>query len=149
MRTRLAPTACAGLLALVLSGAAAAPASAGWSSRSNEISTLRGQTTRFITDELSGNGGDLCAVLNSPNSGLGPHQTCTQHWDAALRVLLRTSGARHRLTVDLHAVAGARIAFSHADYVATIALPTPLLGSSNRFYWTNNCWMLMRPGERS
>jgi hypothetical protein len=30
----------------------------------------------------------------------------------------------------------------HGDW-ATIALSAPLMGnSSNRFYWTENCWML-------
>jgi hypothetical protein len=132
------------LATAALSAAAAAPAAAGWSSHANEVSTLRAQATRFITAELAGDGATVCAVLNSPNHGVGPHQTCAGHWDAALRTLLRTPGARRRLTADLHAVAGARVTLTHGDYVGSLALPTPLLGSSSEFYWTNNCWMLER-----
>jgi len=140
MTSRLAPVA----IALALSAVVAAPASAGWSSHANEVSTLRSQTTRFLTAELQRDGATVCAVLDSPNHGVGPHQTCAQHWTSTLPAMLRAPGARQRLTADLHAIASAPVAFSHGGYVGTIALPTPLLGDSSRFYWTANCWMLER-----
>ncbi len=144
MRTRLITIGCAGLLALAALGLSAVAANAGWSSRANEVSTLRGAATRFVTAELAGSGSGACAVINAPLAGVVDHRTCAERWDASLHAMLRTPGARRQLQADAAAIATARVVLSDGDYVATIALPTPLLGSESRFVWTNNCWMLER-----
>jgi hypothetical protein len=118
--------------------AAPAPAANSWATASG----VRAQTTRFLNDELNDNGSDACAVLNSPQAGVPAHETCAQKWDAALRRL--TASQRRALHADKRAVPTAQVTFSGSDLYATIALPTPLLGNSDRYYWTNNCWMLMR-----
>ncbi len=144
MRTRLITIGCSGLLALAGLGLTAVAATAGWSSPANEISTLRSAATRFVTAELAGSGSGACGVLNAPLAGVVGHRTCAERWDATLHTMLRTPGERHRLQADAAAIATARVSLSSGDYVATIALPTPLLGSESRFVWTNNCWMLER-----
>ncbi len=142
MRWRLAQFGCVGLLALTALGMGAATAGAGWSSTANEIATLRSAATRFVTAELNGDGATACAVLNPPLAGVVGHRTCAQRWDASLKAQLGVPGERHRLLADEHAIATAHVALSSGDYVGTIALPTPLLGSESRFLWTQNCWML-------
>jgi hypothetical protein len=144
MSLRPATVGRAALVAAALSAATAAPASAGWSSHANEVATLRAQATRFVNAELQGDGATVCAVLDKPNQGVGAHQTCTGHWNATLRAMHNTAGARQHLRADLRAIATARVTLTHNGYVATIALPTPLLGDSDEFYWTQNCWMLER-----
>jgi hypothetical protein len=144
MRTRLATIGCSALVALSGLGLTAAAANAGWSSRANEISTLRNAATRFVTAELNGDGAGACGVLNAPLAGTVHGRTCAQRWDASLHALLATPGARGHLRADLAAIATAHVTLSNYDYVGTIALPTPLMGSESRFLWTNNCWMLER-----
>ena len=142
MRLRVARLGCAGLLALTGLGAGAATATAGWSNKANEIATLRSAATRFVTAELNGDGATACAVLNPPLAGVVGHRTCAQRWDASLKTQLAVPGERHRLLADQHAIATASVVLSSGDYVGTIALPNPLLGSESRFLWTENCWML-------
>ncbi len=144
VRTRLAHVAAAGVLAVAGLGFSAAVAGASWGSKATEVSTLRSQATRFVTAELNGDGATTCAVLNAPLSDTVDGRTCAQRWDASLHTMLRTPGERQRLRGDLHAIPTASIAFSDGDYIGEITLPTPLLGSSSRFYWTANCWMLER-----
>ncbi len=106
------------------------------------VSGLRAQVRRFINDELNDNGADACAVLNSPDYGVSGHQTCAQKWDASLHEL--TPSQRGALNDDARVVPTADVTRADHGLVATITRPTPLIGSSSRFYWTNNCWMLER-----
>ena len=144
MRTRLAQVAGVGVLAFAGLGLSVAPASASWASRTTEVSTLRAHATRFVTAELKGDGTTACAVLNAPLSDPVGHRTCAQRWDASLRTLLANPSERRQLRADATAIATAHVGLTNDGYTATIALPTPLLGSGSRFVWTDNCWMLER-----
>src|ERR1700690_1473899 len=130
----LVPVAAA-LAALAFSaGASAEPAS--WTP------LLRTAATRLITAELNGAGATACGVLYAPLTGTVNGKTCVQRWDArSARILAAPGGARH-LRADLRAVAAATVTID--GLYGSIALPHPLLGGHSRFYWTANCWMLMR-----
>jgi hypothetical protein len=46
------------------------------------------------------------------------------------------------LRADLRVTASAPVTIS--GLYGSIALPAPLLNGASRFYWTANCWMLVR-----
>jgi hypothetical protein len=106
-----------------------------------QVAWVRRAAGNFVAAELSGNGAGACTVLNAPMRATEHHRTCEQRWNARLEKLLHERGARSRLRAEQRAIAAARVVV-HGD-VASIELPTPLLGGANRFLWTENCWMLM------
>jgi hypothetical protein len=106
-----------------------------------QIAWVRSAATRFVTAELASDGASACGILNAPLRVSEHGHTCTQRWNAKLTELLRETGARARLRTQMHAIASA-VVVVHGDW-ATLALPAPLLAdASNRFRWTENCWML-------
>ena len=128
------PVALATLALACSAGASAEPAS--WTP------LLRTAATKLITAELNGDGATACGVLYAPLTGTVNGKTCVQRWDArSARILAAPGGARH-LRADLRAVAAATVTID--GLYGSIALPHPLLGGHSRFYWTANCWMLMR-----
>jgi hypothetical protein len=131
--------------ALVAPAATALPASAS-STHSvgtrEQVEWVRRAATNFVTAELAGDGASACGILDVSLRGTEHHRTCAQRWDARLASLLHEAGARARLRAQKRAIATSAVIVH--GYVATIALPTPLLGSSSRFAWSENCWMLDR-----
>ncbi len=130
--------------ASLLAAAASLPASASAAhsvGTPGQIAWVRSAATRFVTAELAGDGASACAILNAPLRGTEHGHTCTQRWNAKLIELLRETGARARLRTQMHAIASA-VVVVRGNW-ATIALPAPLMAdASNRFRWTENCWML-------
>lgn len=100
---------------------------------------LRAQVQRLITAELTGDGATVCAILNAPLTGTHHGVTCTARWDTKLSQMKHAR--RHRLHADMAASQTASVN-SDGTY-ASIALPHPLLGDQSKFYWYDNCWMLM------
>jgi hypothetical protein len=106
-----------------------------------QIAWVRSAATRFVTAELAGDGASACGILNAPLRATEHGRTCTQRWDARLAKLLDETGARAELHTQKHAISTA-VVDVHGNW-ATIALPAPLMSdASNRFRWTENCWML-------
>ncbi|HSZ15332.1 MAG TPA: hypothetical protein VK790_14955 [Solirubrobacteraceae bacterium] len=139
-RSRVASLACfTALGALSAPGGASAAHSVG--SR-EQVEWVRRAATNFVTAELAGNGAGACGILDASLRGTEHHRTCAQRWDARLASLLRAPGGRARLRAQKHAIATSAVIVR--GYDATIELPTPLLDSSNRFVWSENCWMLDR-----
>lgn len=130
---------------LALSALGWLPASAGASgARSSgtaeQIAWVRRAATRFVSAELAGDGASACEVLAAHLRASEHGRTCAQRWDAQLRRLLREPGGRARMRAQKAAIPAAAVTVRGA--VASIALPTPLMGSSSRFVWSENCWML-------
>ena len=127
----------AALAALALACSAAASAEpASWTP------LLRTAATKLMTAELNGDGATACSVLYAPLTATVDGRTCVQRWDARSARLLAAPGGARRLRADLRAVATATVTID--GLYGSIALPHPLLGGQSRFYWTANCWMLMR-----
>jgi hypothetical protein len=132
------------LVAIVTcAGALAAPAGA-WAAYSEgspeQVSWVRRAAGNFVAGELSGNGAAACAILDASLRKTEHGRTCAQRWDAKLARILRSSSGRSHLRAQRRAIASARVVV-HGD-VAWIHLPLPLMSGQNRFYWTENCWML-------
>jgi hypothetical protein len=128
---------------LVCAAGLVLPASAGaaYSVGSPEqVSWVRRAATNFVVAELGGNGAGACAILNAPLRATLHHRSCAERWDAKLAALLREPGGRGRLRAQKRAIPSAAVVVR--GYVATIELPTPLMGPHNRFLWSENCWML-------
>jgi len=129
------------LAVLVCVSALAVPASAlGAHSvgTAEQIAWVRKAATRFVTAELTDNGSEACAVLNAPLRATEHGRTCAQRWDAKLAGL--APAARAKLRGQKHEIASA-IVIVRGDY-ASLELPSKLMRGPNRFYWTENCWML-------
>ncbi len=130
-------------VALIAPAALVVPASA-WGAHSvgtsSQIAWVRSAATRFVTAELAGSGADACGILNAPLRASEHGRTCAQRWDARLAKLLREPGGRERLRAQKHAIGTAAVVV-HGN-VASIDLPTMLMGDANRFVWSENCWML-------
>jgi hypothetical protein len=107
-----------------------------------QIAWVRRAASNFVTAELTGNGAGVCGILNAPLRGTEHHRTCGQRWDARLASMLRTPGGRARLQAQKRAIATSAVIVH--GYYATLELPTPLMGSSSSFVWSENCWMLDR-----
>ncbi len=106
-----------------------------------QIAWVRSAASRFVTAELAGDGASACGILNAPLRATEHGRSCRQRWDARLAKLLHEAGARARLRSQMHAISSA-VVVVRGNW-ATIALSAPLMGNpSNRFYWTENCWML-------
>jgi len=104
-----------------------------------QIAWVRKAATRFVTAELTDNGAEACAVLNTPLRANEHGRTCEQRWDAKLAKL----GPAVRATLrDQKREIPSAIVIVRGNY-ASLELPTKLMNGSNRFYWTENCWMLM------
>lgn len=138
-----------GVIALTCSAALAAPAAASAAQADpystgtpEQIAWVRRAASNFVTAELAGNGAGACAILNAPLRASAHHLTCEQRWHARLVRLLRVRAERARLRAQRRAIPSA-VVIVHGDR-ASIALRTPLLGTSSRFLWTENCWMLLR-----
>jgi hypothetical protein len=102
-----------------------------------QVAWVRRSATNFVTAELARNGSSVCSILNAPLRG----RACAQRWSAKLAKVLREPGGRSALQGDRRAISSA-IVTVHGN-TATIDLPAPLTGSgTNRFLWTENCWML-------
>jgi len=130
------------ITALVCGAALLAPTSALAShsvGTAAQIAWVRSAATRFVTAELAHNGAEACAVLNAPLRGSVHGRSCEQRWDAKLAKLARP--ARVKLRAQKREISSAAV-IVRGDY-ATIELPTRLMSGPNRFYWTENCWMLM------
>lgn len=122
---------------LALTGLAAP---AGAASDASQIAWVRQSAGEFIAAELAGNGAAACGRLTAAMRATRNHRTCQQRWDARLRGVLREEGERARLRAQQRALRTATITI-HGDW-ASIALPTPLLGSTSELQWTENCWMV-------
>lgn len=131
----IAVLACAATLVLPASAFGAHSVGSG-----EQISWVRRAATNFVTAELAGNGAGACAILEAPLRTTQHHRTCAQRWGSKLARLRHEPGGRARLRAQEHAIASA-VVIVHGD-VASIELPTPLMGGSSRFLWTENCWML-------
>ncbi|MGD0452156.1 MAG: hypothetical protein ABSB69_01040 [Solirubrobacteraceae bacterium] len=141
LRRTVAMLACA--TALGAPGALLAPAGASAAhsvGTREQVEWVRRAATNFVTAELAGNGAGACGILDVSLRGTEHHRTCAQRWDARLKTLLREPGGRARLRSQKRAIATSAV-IVHGN-VASIELPTPLMGSANRFLWTENCWML-------
>jgi hypothetical protein len=102
-----------------------------------QVAWVRRAASNLVADELARNGSGVCSILNAPLRG----RTCAQRWNAKLGKLLREPGGRKGLRADRRAIPAAAVVV-HGN-TATIGLPVPLTGSgTNRFLWTENCWML-------
>jgi hypothetical protein len=135
VRSITAAVVCAG--AMALPAAAQAAHSTG---TPEQISWVRRAATRFVTAELTVNGGEGCAVQTAARRGTVDGRTCEQRFDARVRKLLRGAGMRSRLRAERRAIATAAVIVKGND--ATIELPEPLLDGSNHLLWTESCWML-------
>jgi hypothetical protein len=106
-----------------------------------QVAWVRSAASRFVTAELAGDGASVCGILNAPLRATEHGRTCAQRWNTRLSELLGQTGARARLRSQKHAISSA-VVVVHGDG-ATIALSAPLMrDASNRFVWTENCWML-------
>ena len=132
-----------GILAvLVCVSALAVPASAlGAHSvgTAEQIAWVRKSATRFVTAELTDDGSEACAVLGAPLRATEHGRTCEQRWGRKLAKL--APAVRAKLRSQKHEIASA-IVVVRGDY-ASLELPSELMSGPNRFYWTENCWMLM------
>jgi len=140
LRSTVALLACA---ALGAPGALLAPAGASGAhsvGTREQVEWVRRAATNFVTAELAGNGAGACGILDASLRGTEHHRTCAQRWDARLARLLREPGGRARLQAQKRAITTSAVRVHGND--ASIELPTPLLGGSNRFVWSENCWML-------
>jgi hypothetical protein len=118
-----------------------AGAMAGHSVGSREqVAWVRSAAGRFVAAELAGNGAGACAILNAPLRASHNNHSCAERWNARLATLLHEPGARTRLRSEQHAIASAVVIVR--GNLASIELPTPLMGGPNRFLWSENCWML-------
>jgi hypothetical protein len=93
-----------------------------------------------VTAELTGNGGEACAVLTVGQRGTVGGRTCEERWRERSAEMLSEPGVRESLRRDSRAIPSARVVVSGDS--ATIAVPTPLLGGSDELVWTESCWML-------
>jgi hypothetical protein len=105
-----------------------------------QIAWVRRAAGNFISAELAHNGAGACAILIAPLRASQHGRTCEQRWNAKLAKLLGERGERARLRALGRDAVSARV-LVHGN-IASIDLPAPLLGSSDRFVWTENCWML-------
>jgi hypothetical protein len=105
-----------------------------------QIAWVRRAATRFVTAELTRNGAEACAVLNAPLRATRHGVTCEQRWKAKLAKLLRQPGERAHLRSQQREISSAAV-IVHGN-LATLELPTKLLGGPNHFLWNENCWML-------
>ncbi|MGO9320317.1 MAG: hypothetical protein ACLQBY_05895 [Solirubrobacteraceae bacterium] len=141
LRSTIAMLACAAALgapgALLAPSAASAAHSVG---TREQVDWVRRAATNFVTAELAGDGAGACGILDVSLRGTEHHRTCAQRWDARLASMLHEPGGRARLRAQKRAIATSAVLVHGND--ATIELPTPLMGGSNRFLWTENCWML-------
>jgi hypothetical protein len=147
MNRRRLTAACASVVGAVslaagLSTPSPAEVAAARSSSSHEqVAWVRRAAGNFVSAELAGDGASACAILNAPLRATEHRRTCAQRWDARLAHLRRQPGARAKLRSQQRAIRSAAVVV-HGN-VASIDLPAPLLASaSNRFLWTENCWML-------
>jgi hypothetical protein len=102
---------------------------------------LRAQVTRLITAELHHDAGTVCAILNAPFNATRNGKTCTQRWTKTLKHRMASAAVRQALHADMAAVSSAAVTSDGIH--ASIVLPHPLLLGQSKFYWTDNCWMLM------
>ena len=104
-----------------------------------QIAWVRKAATRFVTAELTDDGSEACAVLNAPLRATEHGRTCEQRWDRKLAKL--APPVRAKLRSQKHEIASA-IVVVRGEH-ASLELPSELMSGPNRFYWTENCWMLM------
>jgi hypothetical protein len=133
---RLPLAACAVATALALAAPAGASAPGGTSAG------LRAAAARLVSAELAGDGATACGVLNVPLTATIDGRTCAQRWDSRSATLRATARGRRALRADLRDAASAPVTIS--GLYGSIALPAPLLNGASRFFWTANCWMLVR-----
>ncbi|MGA2452063.1 MAG: hypothetical protein ABSG93_00965 [Solirubrobacteraceae bacterium] len=141
LRCSIAPLACIAVLA----GAAALPAPAAAQGAHSvgtpeQIAWVRRAATNFVTAELAGNGAGACGILDASLRGTQHHRTCAQRWNARIAARLHEPGGQAQLRAQKRAIATAAV-LVHGG-VASIELPTALMGGPNRFVWSENCWML-------
>ncbi len=142
LRSAIATLACTATViapaALVVPASASGARSVG---TSEQVAWVRSAATRFVTAELAGDGASACGILAAPLRATEHGRTCAQRWNAKLTKLLREPGGRAHLRSQKRAIPTAAV-IVHGN-VASIEVPTPLMGSSaSRFLWTENCWML-------
>ncbi len=130
-----------------LGGLGSLPAPAGASAAHSvgtreQVEWVRRAATNFVNAELAGNGASACGILDASLRGAEHHRTCAQRWNARLASILRASGGRAHLRAQKRAIATSAVIVHGVN--ATLELPTPLMGSSNHFVWSENCWMLDR-----
>lgn len=141
-RGALAALICAASLALPASALAAGSMSGSSSSgTAGQIAWVRSAATRFVNAELARSGASACDILYAPLRASHDGRSCEARWSARIAKLLRRPGERRLLHAQLKRIAAAPVSV-HGD-TATIALATPLMGSSSdSFVWSESCWML-------
>jgi hypothetical protein len=105
-----------------------------------QVAWVRRAATNFVSAELAGNGAGACAILDARLRGSEHHRTCAQRWDARLARILHEPGGKARLHAQERAIPSAAVIVHGSS--ASIDVPTPLMDGSNRFLWSENCWML-------
>jgi len=138
-RARLLAVSCAIACAAVR---AAAPVASAASSHgtAEQIAWVRSAASRFVSAELAHNGEGACAILNAPLRATVHGRTCAQRWDSRLTAMLRNPATRRRLRAQARAIPSAAVVVN--GNVAQLKLATPLISGTNRFLWTEMCWML-------
>lgn len=104
-----------------------------------QIAWVRKAATRFVTAELTDDGSEACAVLYAPLRATEHGRTCEQRWGRKLAKL--APAVRAKLRSQKHEIASATVVV-RGDH-ASLELQSELMSGPNRFYWTENCWMLM------
>ena len=134
MKRLLPSLVCAGALALFAFSASASAAI-------GSVQNLRDAASTVVSAEIHDLGSSGCGKLYAPLTKTVDGKTCVQRWAARSKQLLAAPNGLAHLLADYNAVAKAAVSI-HGLY-ATIALPYPLLGGQSKWYWTDNCWMLM------
>jgi hypothetical protein len=133
MRRLLLSLVCASALTFAFAGSASAAI--------GTVANLRDAVSTVVSAEIHGLGSSACGKLYAPLTKTIHGRTCTQRWDARSKALLAAPDGLAHLLADYDAVPTAAVSI-HGLY-ATIALPYALLGGESKWYWTDNCWMLM------
>ncbi|MGD1049606.1 MAG: hypothetical protein ABR947_00885 [Solirubrobacteraceae bacterium] len=134
MRRLLPSLLCAGALAVAFSASASAAV--------GSVQNLRDAASTVVSAEIHDLGSSGCSKLYAPLTKTIDGKTCVERWAARSKQLLAAPDGLAHLLADYNAVPTAVVTV-HGLY-ATIALPYPLLDGQSKWYWTDNCWMLMK-----
>jgi hypothetical protein len=115
--------------------------SASASAAIGSVQNLRDAASTVVSAEIHNLGASGCGKLYAPLAKTIDGRTCVQRWAARSKQLLAEPNGLAHLLADYNAVPTAVVTV-HGPY-ATIALPYPLLDGQSKWYWTDNCWMLM------
>ena len=97
-----------------------------------------GAPRRGSSPQRHGDGASACGILNAPLRATEHGRACTQRWDARLAKLLHEAGAARGCARSGGSASAVVVVRGNWATIAVGAAD----GRSNRFYWTENCWML-------